>query len=423
MDRVVINGGAPLRGEVAVSGAKNAALPIFTATLLAGGEYELSNIPDLQDIRTIALLIEKLGAKVTRTGGSTYTINSENVSNHQAPYDLVRTMRASCLVLGPLTARLGRARVSLPGGCAIGERPIDQHLKGLSALGADIKIDHGYVDIKMEGRFKGASIVMDVITVTGTMNLMMAATLAEGSTVIKNAAKEPEVVALAVFLNDMGAKIDGAGSDTVCIEGVRHLHAANARIIPDRIEAGTFMVASAITGGDVTITGIDPLLVRSLSDKLSQSGCVISELKTGARVKSTGSIRPVDVTTAEYPGFPTDMQAQIMALMTLADGASVITESIFENRFMHVGELRRMGADISVSGATATVRGVSSLSGAPLMATDLRASASLILAGLAAKGETTVSRIYHLDRGYEHIEAKLKRIGASISREKAGKAR
>jgi len=422
MDRVVINGGAPLRGEVAVSGAKNAALPIFTATLLAGGEYELSNIPDLQDIRTIALLIEKLGAKVTRTGGSTYTINSENVSNHEAPYDLVRTMRASCLVLGPLSARLGRAKVSLPGGCAIGERPIDQHLKGLSALGADIKIDHGYVDVKVEGRFKGASIIMDVITVTGTMNLMMAATLAEGSTVIKNAAKEPEVVALAGFLNDMGAKIDGAGSDTVRIEGVRHLHSANARIIPDRIEAGTFMVASAITGGDVTITGIDPELVRSLSDKLSQSGCVISELKTGLRVKSPGSIRPVDVTTAEYPGFPTDMQAQIMALMTLADGASVITEAIFENRFMHVGELRRMGADISVSGATATVIGVPSLSGAPLMATDLRASASLILAGLAAKGETTVSRIYHLDRGYEHIEAKLKRIGASISREKAGKA-
>ncbi|VAX20439.1 UDP-N-acetylglucosamine 1-carboxyvinyltransferase [hydrothermal vent metagenome] len=423
MDRVVIEGGARLRGEVKVSGAKNAALPIFTATLLAEGEYELSNIPDLQDIRTIALLIEKLGARVTRTGESTYTINSENVNNHEAPYDLVRTMRASCLVMGPLTARLGRARVSLPGGCAIGERPIDQHLKGLRALGADIKIDHGYVDVKVDGRFKSAPIFMDIITVTGTMNLMMAATLADGLTVIKNAAKEPEVVALAGFLNDMGAKIDGAGSDTLSIEGVGKLHSANARIIPDRIEAGTYMVASAITGGDVTITGVDPQFVRSLSDKLSQSGCAISESETGLRVKSSGSIRPVDVTTAEYPGFPTDMQAQIMALMTLADGASIITESIFENRFMHVGELRRMGADINISGATATIRGVPNLSGAPLMATDLRASASLILAGLAAKGETTVSRIYHLDRGYEHIEAKLKRIGASIRREKAGKAR
>jgi len=422
MDRIVIEGGASLRGEVAVSGAKNAALPIFTATLLAPGEYKLSNIPDLQDIRTIAMLIEKLGARVTRTGESTYTINSENVSNHQAPYDLVRTMRASCLVLGPLTVRLGRARVSLPGGCAIGERPIDQHLKGLSAMGADIKIDHGYVDIKVDGRFKGVPILMDIITVTGTMNLMMAATLADGLTVIKNAAKEPEVVALAVFLNDMGAKIDGVGSDTICIEGVRQLHSANARIIPDRIEAGTYMVAAGITGGDVTITGIDPELVRSLSDKLSQSGCVISESETGVQVISPGSIRPVDVTTAEYPGFPTDMQAQMMALMTLADGASVITESIFENRFMHVGELRRMGADISISGATATIRGVANLSGAPLMATDLRASASLILAGLAAQGKTTVSRIYHLDRGYEHIEAKLKRIGASIRREKAGRA-
>ncbi len=422
MDRVVISGGAALRGEVAVSGAKNAALPIFAATLLAAGEYELGNIPDLQDVRTIAMLIEKLGAKVTRTGGSTYRINSESVSHHEAPYNLVKTMRASCLVLGPLAARLGRARVSLPGGCAIGERPIDQHLKGLSALGADVKIDHGYVDVKVDGRLKGAPILMDIITVTGTMNLMMAATLAEGRTVIKNAAKEPEVIALAGLLNDMGAKIDGAGSDTVSIEGVDELHSANARIIPDRIEAGTFMVAAAITGGDVTITGIDPEFVRSVSDKLSQSGCAISELKTGVRVESPGSIHPVDVTTAEYPGFPTDMQAQIMALMTLADGDSVITESIFENRFMHVGELRRMGADISVSGATATVRGVSNLSGAPLMATDLRASASLILAGLAAQGETTVSRIYHLDRGYEHIEAKLKGLGASIRREKAEKA-
>jgi UDP-N-acetylglucosamine 1-carboxyvinyltransferase len=422
MDKVVITGGASLHGEVSVSGAKNAALPIFAATLLAAGEYKLSNIPDLQDVRTIAMLIENLGAKVTRTDESTYKVESQNVSNHEATYDLVKTMRASCLVLGPLAARLGRAKVSLPGGCAIGERPIDQHLKGLSALGADIKIDHGYVDLKVEGRLKGALIKMDIITVTGTMNLMMAATLAEGRTVIKNAAKEPEVVALALFLNDMGATIQGAGKDTITIDGVDKLNSVNVRIIPDRIEAGTFMVASAITGGDVTITGIDPELVKSVSDKLTQCGCEISELDKGVRVKAPGSLRPVEVTTAEYPGFPTDMQAQIMALMTLADGVSVITEAIFENRFMHVSELRRMGADISISGATATVRGVATLSGAPLMATDLRASASLILAGLAAKGETTVARIYHLDRGYEHIEAKLKGLGASIRREKAGRA-
>jgi len=416
MDKVVIHGGNRLAGRVKISGAKNAALPIFAATLLAPGVFDISDVPDLKDIRTISKLLEEFGAKVARVGSSSYRIDSGNVNHHEASYDLVKTMRASCLALGPLLARLGRAKVSLPGGCAIGERPIDQHLKGLQALGADVRLEHGYVDLRVNGKLRGSRVTLDIVTVTGVMNIMMAATLAEGRTVIENAAGEPEVVALADMLNSMGAEIRGAGSSVITIDGVDELNSTSVRIIPDRIEAGTFMVASAITGGDVKIVGVVPEHGATLLEKLRECGCRVTESENSIRVEGPDNIAPVNVTTAPFPGFPTDMQAQFMALMTLAGGASVITETIFENRFMHIGELRRMGADIKVSGNTAVVRGVAGLSGAELMATDLRASASLILAGLAADGRTGVSRIYHLDRGYEHIESKLAGIGADIRR-------
>lgn len=419
MDKIVIQGGRRLEGEIRVSGAKNAALPIFAATLLSPGKFTLENVPDLRDIRTISSLLGELGAEVARRDGSVYEVDSAGVRHYEAPYELVKTMRASCLALGPLLARLGRARVSLPGGCAIGQRPIDQHIKGLKALGAMVNLDHGYADVSVNGRLKGGRVTMDLVTVTGTMNIMMAACLADGLTEIDNAAQEPEVKALAGFLNAMGARVEGAGTPVIKIEGVRELHSADARIIPDRIEAGTFMTAAAITGGELELSGITPVYLTSVIDKLKEAGCEVAELADAIRVKAPGAIKPVNVATAPYPGFPTDMQAQIMALMTVADGASVISETIFENRFMHVAELRRLGADITVSGHTATVRGVRGLSGAPLMATDLRASASLVVAGLAAEGETTVSRVYHIDRGYEHIEEKLRKVGASIRREPA----
>jgi UDP-N-acetylglucosamine 1-carboxyvinyltransferase len=416
VDVIVIEGGKPLKGSVTVSGAKNAALPIFAATLLAPGEFTLENIPDLMDVRTIIKIITEFGCKVRKTGPDGYIVDSSGVNKHEAPYELVKTMRASCLALGPLIARLGRARVSLPGGCAIGERPIDQHLKGLSALGAKIDISHGYVDARVEGRLTGKHITMDLVTVTGVMNIMMAAALADGETVIDNAAREPEVTALANFLNTMGANIRGAGTPTIVIEGVRELKPARVTNIADRVEAGTFMAAAAITGGDVTVCGVDPANVWAISDKLRECGLTVEENGRDIRVRGGRRIVPVNVTTAPFPGFATDMQAQYMALMSLADGACVITETIFENRFMHVAELRRMGADITVSGKSAHVRGVKKLSGAPVMATDLRASASLAIAALAAEGETTISRVYHLDRGYEHIERKLMGLGATIKR-------
>ncbi len=417
MEKIVIEGGIRLEGEVEVSGAKNAALPIFTATLLAPGPFRLGNIPNLRDTVTIIKILESLGVKIEKLGEGEYEVDGTGLCGHETPYDLVKTMRASCLTLGPLLARTGKAKVSLPGGCAIGERPIDQHLKGLEALGAKIDISHGYVKASVDGRLKGARIIMDLVTVTGVMNIMMAATLAEGKTVIENAAREPEIVALAKFLTAMGAKINGAGSSIITIDGVESLHHVDFDNIPDRIEAGTFMAAAAITGGDITVTGVVHNDLHALTEKLKEAGCEITEAVKSVRVQGPDKIRPIHVTTAPFPGFPTDMQAQIMAVMALADGASIITETIFENRFMHVAELWRMGADITVNGSTSTVCGVRSLSGADVMATDLRASASLLLAGLAAKGVTRIDRIYHLQRGYERIERKLGSLGAIIRRE------
>ncbi len=417
MDKIIIEGGRPIGGSVKISGAKNAALPIFAATILGDGVSRLSNVPDLRDTRTIAKLIEELGAKVASAHTGEYTIDSATITNYEAPYELVKTMRASCLALGPLLARLGRAKVSYPGGCAIGERPIDQHLKGLSALGADIELAHGYVDVKAPPKgLTGAHITMDMITVTGVMNIMMAATLAKGRTVIDNAAREPEVTALGEYLNVMGANIEGAGTATITITGVTSLRSADVVIIPDRIEAATFMAAAAITGGSVTVTNIDPAMVGAVIDKLIDCGCMVDTKGGRIAVQATGKLRSVNISTAPYPGFPTDMQAQMMALMTVASGTSVIKETIFENRFMHVAELRRMGADISLGGNSATVLGVSYLSGAEVMATDLRASACLVLAGLAAEGETVISRVYHLDRGYERLEEKFSKLGANIRR-------
>ncbi len=423
MDKIIIEGNGPLAGSVKISGAKNAALPMFAATLLAPGATVLENVPDLMDTRTIAKLVEVLGARIEKTDDSTYAIDCVEIKNHEAPYSLVKTMRASCLVLGPLLARLGRAKVSLPGGCAIGERPIDQHLKGLSALGATIDLSHGYVDIHTSSRLKGARITMDIITVTGVMNIMMAAVLADGETVIENAAREPEVIALADFLRSMGANIKGDGTATITIEGVTSLKPASTTIIPDRIEAGTFMVAAAITGGDVTITNANPKHMSALSGKLKEAGCEISADDSKIHVLAKNGIEAVNVTTAPYPGFPTDMQAQFMALMSMARGASVIEETIFENRFMHVAELKRMGADIKLSGNSAMIKGIKKLSGAEVMATDLRASASLVLAGLSAEGRTVISRVYHLDRGYELMEKKLEKLGAIIRREPSGESK
>jgi len=417
MDKILIEGGNRLVGEVTVSGAKNAVLPLMAAALLVDGWTTITNVPNLRDIDTFKVLLRHLGCEIESDGPGTLKIRTPDVPTPEAPYEMVKTMRASVLVLGPLVSRFKRARVSLPGGCAIGARPIDLHLMGLKKMGAEVLIDHGYVTVTAE-RLRGAKIYMDTATVTGTENLMLAAVHAEGITILENAALEPEVVCLADALNKMGARITGAGSDTIRIEGVSELRPVEVRVIPDRIEAGTFMVASAMTRGNVLLRDCPLEYLDSLSVKLREAGAEILEEDGGVRVIGDWPIRSVDIKTIPYPGFPTDMQAQIMSMMTVASGLSVITETVFENRFMHVGELKRMGADITVDGRCAVVRGVKHLSGAPLMATDLRASASLILAGLVAEGRTEVSRIYHLDRGYERIEDKLMRLGAKIERVK-----
>jgi UDP-N-acetylglucosamine 1-carboxyvinyltransferase len=414
LDKLVIKGGRRLTGEVVVSGSKNAALPAFIATLLAPGLHEITNVPFLRDINTTIKVLETLGA-VVEGNGYAVRIDTARIHNHEATYDLVRTMRASVLVLGPLLARFGKARVSLPGGCAIGARPINLHLKGLAALGADIRLTHGYVEAEAR-RLVGARINFDTSTVGGTEQLLMAAATARGETILENAAREPEITELAAILTKMGAKIEGAGSDTIRIIGVKELHPVTHAVMPDRIEAGTFMVAAAITGGDIALRRMQLDHLDALVFKLREAGVEITDKDDVVRVRGPKRIRSVNIKTRPFPGFPTDMQAQMMALMCLADGASVISENIFENRFMHVAELLRFGADIVVSGNTATVKGVRKLSGAPVMATDLRASASLILAGLAADNTTVVSRIYHLDRGYERIEEKLKALGATIER-------
>jgi UDP-N-acetylglucosamine 1-carboxyvinyltransferase len=420
LDAIVIKGNGPLKGETFASGAKNAALPILASALLAEGEHTFRNVPDLVDVGTMLKVLRMMGCEAERlTGKRSHEVRIRVPRNvtPEAPYELVKTMRASVLVLGPLAARLGRARVSMPGGCAIGARPIDQHLKGLEALGAEVELTEGYVEAKAK-RLKGGRFTFDLITVTGTENIIMAAALAKGRTLIENAAREPEVEELARVLNKMGAKISGAGSDVITIDGVDTLKPVDHAIIPDRIEAGTLLVAAAITGGDVLVKEAVPEHLEALIAKLREAGCTVTSEGGGIRLKGPSRVKAVDIKTQEHPGFPTDMQAQVMALMASADGTSVITENIFENRFMHVAELRRMGADITTDGGTAVVRGRANLSGAPVMATDLRASASLVLAGLRAEGKTTVSRVYHLDRGYERLEKKLKRLGAEIRRVK-----
>ncbi len=418
MDKIIIRGGARLRGEVRISGAKNAALPILASSLLARGTCTFKNVPLLNDVSTMARLLGAMGAEVERgRGGRTLRLRSEGAISCDASYELVKTMRASVLVLGPLVARHGYARVSLPGGCAIGARPIDQHVKGLEAMGAKISLDHGYVVARAK-RLHGASIVCDIPTVTGTENLMMAASLAVGRTCIENAAREPEVEELGRVLNKMGARIEGAGTSVVTIDGVDELQPIEHAIMPDRIEAGTFMVAAAITRGDVLVRDVVPEHLDAVIAKLRAAGTEVTLEADGLRVRGAAEIRPVDITTQPHPGFPTDMQAQFMVLATQAQGQSVIAETIFENRYMHVQELNRMGAAVMVDGRTSVIRGPSQLSGAQVMATDLRASASLILAGLIADGKTEVLRVYHLDRGYERIERKLRALGADIKRMK-----
>jgi UDP-N-acetylglucosamine 1-carboxyvinyltransferase len=422
MDKLVIEGGHALTGEVAVSGAKNAALPLLCAALLSSEPLTLTNVPRLNDVDTMERLLAQMGVALdTRTPG-VVTLDAHRIDWPLAPYELVKTMRASILALGPLLARSGEARVSLPGGCAIGLRPVDQHVKGLETMGATIDLEHGYINAT--GRLRGATIVFDMTTVTGTENLLMAATLAEGTTVLENAAREPEVVDLARCLCAMGARISGAGSDRITVEGVARLHGATHAIMPDRIETGTFLVAVAATGGDVAVNGAQADSLEAVLQKLREAGATIDMSKGRRRemsgdvirVRRDGPLAAVDVQTAPHPGFPTDMQAQFMALATLAQGTAIITETIFENRMMHVQELKRLGADIEVEGSTAIVKGVGKLTGADVMATDLRASACLVIAGLIAQGETTINRIYHLDRGYERIEAKLSALGARISR-------
>ena len=428
MDKFLIEGGHLLEGQLTISGAKNAALPAMAAALLTDQRVILRNVPRVRDISTLRSLLEDLGVDSSITHedhGNRVEIEARHLTKPVAPYDFVKQMRASILVLGPLVARFGRARVSLPGGCAIGLRPVNLHIKGLAKLGATITIDHGYIEARADG-LKAANIYFDTISVTGTENLMMAATLAEGTTVLENAAREPEVQDLAALLNKMGASIEGAGTDRIVVQGVSHLHGAEHRIIPDRIEAGTFLVAAAITGGRLTLTDCsDPSQLTAVTAKLAEVGAQVEKPPSGSAQGSAANIlevqaceplRASDMTTQEYPGFPTDMQAQYMALMTQAQGSSVITETIFENRFLHALELARMGADISISGRRAVVRGGTHLSGANVQASDLRASASLVLAGLAAQGETLIDRVYHIDRGYERIEEKLNKVGAKIRR-------
>ena len=416
MDKILVQGGRPLNGIVHVSGAKNAALPILVATLLCDGANTFTNVPDLKDIHSTLALLGHLGVRCD-FADHTVEADATGLNNHEAPYDFVRTMRASILVLGPLLARLKKARVSLPGGCAIGARPINLHLKALDQLGAEIILEHGYVEAACE-RLKGADIYFDVVTVTGTENIMMAAVLAEGTTVLRNAACEPEVKALANVLNQMGADIQGAGTAEITIKGVEALSPITTAIIPDRIETGTFMAAAAMTRGDVTIKGAEPDHLEAVIHKLRRAGAQIDIDGDGMRVQGHDRLNSVDLKTLPYPGFPTDMQAQFMAMMTMAKGSCLISETIFENRFIHVSELRRMGADITISGNAALVKGVEGLSGAPVMATDLRASACLILAGLVAENTTEVNRVYHLDRGYEALEKKFEKLGAAIRRVK-----
>jgi len=417
MDKLLIRGGRPLKGDVVISGAKNAALPELCAALLTPEPVTLQNVPQLQDVGTTLKLLRNMGVTAERDEATpdVVTLTAEPLTTREAPYELVKTMRASILVLGPLLARFGEARVSLPGGCAIGSRPVDQHIKGLQAMGADIVVEHGYIVAKAK-RLKGTRITTDMVTVTGTENLLMAATLAEGETVLENAAQEPEIPDLAEMLISMGAKIEGHGTRQIRIQGVERLHGTTHRIVPDRIEAGTFLCAVAAAGGEAFLKYARADHLGAVIDKLREAGASVESVDGGLRVKSNGRPRAVSFTTSEYPAFPTDMQAQFMALDCIADGAAVVSETIFENRFMHVNELVRLGAQIDVHGHTATIRGVPKLSGATVMATDLRASASLVIAGLVADGETTVERIYHLDRGYDRMEAKLRGLGADIER-------
>jgi UDP-N-acetylglucosamine 1-carboxyvinyltransferase len=419
MDKLVITGGKPLKGEITISGAKNSALPILCAGLLSAEPIVLSNVPYLADIRTLSKILQGTGCKVARAEDGLVTVQGDDIHTKEAAYELVKTMRASILVLGPLLARFGKAKVSLPGGCAIGQRPVDQHIKGLQALGADITVDEGYIyAVAPNGRLQGASVRTDMITVTGTENLLMAATLAVGQTVLENAAREPEVTDLANLLVSMGAKITGIGTDRLVIEGVESLHGASHAVMPDRIEAGTFLCAVAATGGEITLRNSDAASMGATLDKLRECGLSIVVDGTNIHAKMDVIPKAVSFQTREYPSFATDMQAQVMAVNVVAAGVATISEHIFENRFMHVQELCRLGADIKIDGHTAVVRGVKQLKGAPVMATDLRASASLVIAGLVAQGKTTVERIYHLDRGYDRMEEKLRAVGADIVRVK-----
>ena len=415
MDKLLVTGGRPLAGEARVSGAKNAALPILCAALLTEKPLALENVPRLMDVRTMARLLAQMGVEVGAQSDGRLELRAKGIREPVAGYEMVKTMRASVLVLGPLLARCGRARVSLPGGCAIGARPVDQHVKGLQAMGAEITVEHGYMNAEAK-RLRGARVTMDMVTVTGTENLMMAATLAEGTTVLENAAREPEVVDLADCLKAMGAKIEGAGTDVLRIEGVSSLSGARHRVMPDRIETGTYLAAVAAAGGKVRLTGAAPDTVGATVEKLVEAGARIALGADSIEIEMAGRARAVSLATAPYPGFATDMQAQFMALDCIAAGTGTITETIFENRFMHALELQRLGADIAIQGNTAVVRGVQRLQGASVMATDLRASASLVIAGLVAQGETLIDRIYHLDRGYEGLEQKLSALGARISR-------
>jgi UDP-N-acetylglucosamine 1-carboxyvinyltransferase len=419
LDKLIIEGGAKLHGEVTISGAKNAALPILCAALLAETPLHLSSVAALKDIDTTFKLLDTMGVKVSRDGAKA-SLDASDVTSFEATYEMVKTMRASILVLGPLLARFGSARVSLPGGCAIGSRPVDLHIKGLQAMGAAIHITHGYIQASTlhlpNRRLQGARYYMDMVTVTGTENLMMAASLAEGTTILENAAKEPEVVDLAECLNKMGAKITGAGTDVITIVGVEKLNGATHNIVCDRIEAGTYMVAAAMTGGKVKLLNARADLLDAVIEKLRDAGATVTSDADSITVESTGKLKAVNIRTAPHPAFPTDMQAQFMALNSVAAGVSKVTETIFENRFMHVQEMQRLGADISIDGNTALVKGVEFLDGATVMATDLRASASLVLSGLVARGETVIERIYHLDRGYEYLEEKLTKLGAKVRR-------
>lgn len=419
MDKLIIQGGNRLHGEVLISGAKNAALPILCAALLAETPLHLTSVPALKDVGSTIKLLEKMGVKVEHDADKV-SLDASIIHSKEAPYEMVKTMRASILVLGPLLARFGQARVSLPGGCAIGSRPVDLHIKGLQAMGAEIHIEHGYIEATTahlpNKRLQGARYYMDLVTVTGTENLMMAATLAQGTTVLENAAKEPEVVDMAECLIKMGAKISGAGTDVITIIGVERLNGATHNVVCDRIEAGTYMVAVAMTGGEVKLLNVQPKLLDAVIEKLRDAGATVSCEADSITVKSDGQLKAVNIRTAPHPAFPTDMQAQFMALNTIAKGMSKVTETIFENRFMHVQEMQRLGADIDIEGNTALVKGVAFLDGATVMATDLRASASLVLAGLVARGETVIERIYHLDRGYENLEQKLNALGANVKR-------